>query len=575
MRLIRVHHVLAALPALTIGLTGDGGESGSTQAATTAFAVVSAGLSHACGVTVAGAAYCWGDNRVGQLGDGTTANRLSPVRVAGDVAFAVLSVGFNHTCALTAAGAAHCWGDNRVGQLGDGTTANRLSPVRVAGDVSFAAVSVGFNHTCGVTAAGVAYCWGSNDAGQVGDGTRTGRLGPARVVAGVRRIATRGGTTCTVNVAAVGAQPVPPPPQPPSAPQPESSRPILYYEELDGRQVLTGVFLNGRRVTIRADNAATMPVWSPDGAWIAYSGVDEATHTGFLALVNLRDERRHLFRARDSVPVLPRWSPDGGSISVLLVGHASDGATATTPETIPLLVISVASQTVRARLCVPSAALMARAQQPKVRWSPDGHKILVAGEIAVVAATGTGIIDTVARQPVTVEWGSTSDVVYYFAQSDSGGSPNAETLGTFYLRRLADSAPTLLAPADRVALLGVPYAFVPPSRRVALSPDGTRLAFWGRRSTDSADVVRVYDLTVDSAVDLGRPSATFRLPGRILGLQWGPDARGLATLVPAERGLEIRHLNLGTGEWKKLATVRAGGAADSYGFGLLSLSWTQ
>jgi serine/threonine-protein kinase len=82
MRAIRVRHVLAAFPALAAGMTGGGGQRGSTQqAAPLTFAAVSTGLGHTCGVTAAGAAYCWGYNDNGQLGDGTTTSRKRPVRV--------------------------------------------------------------------------------------------------------------------------------------------------------------------------------------------------------------------------------------------------------------------------------------------------------------------------------------------------------------------------------------------------------------------------------------------------------------------------------------------------------------
>src|SRR5439155_1223437 len=97
----------------------------------------------------------------------------------------------------TAAGAAYCWGDNGFGQLGDGTTTSQSSPVLVQAPagVSFAAVTGGVAHTCGVTAAGIAYCWGRNLEGQLGDGTTTNRLTPVRVVqpAGASRAAARAG----------------------------------------------------------------------------------------------------------------------------------------------------------------------------------------------------------------------------------------------------------------------------------------------------------------------------------------------------------------------------------------------
>src|SRR5207245_5107257 len=141
---------------------------------------VSAGAADAWGATVAGAAYCWGDNGFGQLGDGTTTSQSSPVLVQAPpgVSFAAVTGGVAHTCGVTAAGIAYCWGRNLEGQLGDGTTMNRLTPVPVQAPagVSFAAVGAGDFHTCGVTATGAAYCWGANGSGQLGDGTNTTNL---------------------------------------------------------------------------------------------------------------------------------------------------------------------------------------------------------------------------------------------------------------------------------------------------------------------------------------------------------------------------------------------------------------
>ena len=171
------------------------------------FATVSAGGGRTCGVTAAGAAYCWGYNQDGEVGDGGTISpRLGPVLVAGGVTFTAVSAGFNHTCGVTAAGAAYCWGENFLGQLGDGTTTNRSSPVLVAGGVSFAAVSAGSIHTCGVTAAGAAYCWGNNSEGQLGDGTTTSRASPVLVAGGVSFAAvSAAGTEHTCGVTAAGA----------------------------------------------------------------------------------------------------------------------------------------------------------------------------------------------------------------------------------------------------------------------------------------------------------------------------------------------------------------------------------
>ena len=174
-----------AAGAVALVVAACGGETSPTQPAARTFARVSAGGAHTCGVTSGGAAYCWGSNGDGELGDGTTADRLSPVPVAGGVSFAAVSAGDGgDTCGVPAGGAAYCWGYNYFGQLGDGTTTNRSSPVLVTGGVSFAAVSAGpgGDFTCGVTSGGAVYCWGYNGNGELGDGTTTNQSSPVLVV---------------------------------------------------------------------------------------------------------------------------------------------------------------------------------------------------------------------------------------------------------------------------------------------------------------------------------------------------------------------------------------------------------
>ena len=61
------------------------------------------------------------------------------------------SAGEIHTCLLNSSGQAYCWGENSVGQLGDGSTKSSMVPVAVSGDLRFKSISVGWDHTCGVT----------------------------------------------------------------------------------------------------------------------------------------------------------------------------------------------------------------------------------------------------------------------------------------------------------------------------------------------------------------------------------------------------------------------------------------
>jgi alpha-tubulin suppressor-like RCC1 family protein len=136
------------------------------------FRQVDAGRYHSCAVTTGDRAFCWGNGRSGQLGDGKTILRYTPRAVAGGLSFSHVSTGYLHTCGETTTNQAYCWGTNYYGQLGDGTTGTvRLTPVAVAGGLAFSQVSAGLEHTCGKTPAGVAYCWGWNGSGQLGDGS--------------------------------------------------------------------------------------------------------------------------------------------------------------------------------------------------------------------------------------------------------------------------------------------------------------------------------------------------------------------------------------------------------------------
>ncbi|MGB7963762.1 MAG: hypothetical protein WCF12_12520 [Propionicimonas sp.] len=143
---------------------------------------LSAGGSHTCAITETGKVRCWGSGRQGQLGVRAAINSRVPVEVVGLAPGTVaVSAGKSHSCAITRAGAVMCWGDNGSGQLGDGTTASSVLPVNVVGLPSeVSTIAAGGRHTCAVTAAGVT-CWGANDSGQLGDGTRTDSRVPVAV----------------------------------------------------------------------------------------------------------------------------------------------------------------------------------------------------------------------------------------------------------------------------------------------------------------------------------------------------------------------------------------------------------
>jgi len=169
------------------------------------FQAVTTGTSHSCGVTSVGAAYCWGLNSTGQLGDGTSANRDAPVAVVGGLVFQSLDAGGQHTCGVTNGGLAYCWGSGLQGALGNGTTVNSNTPVAVVGGLTFQSVSAGLNHSCGLTSAGAAYCWGSNSNGVLGNGTATASTTPVAVAGGLLLQSVSAGTIHTCGLTTGGA----------------------------------------------------------------------------------------------------------------------------------------------------------------------------------------------------------------------------------------------------------------------------------------------------------------------------------------------------------------------------------
>ena len=138
------------------------------------FTAVSAGNWHSCGLTTSGAAFCWGSNFYGQLGDGSTSSTLSPQAVSGGLTFSAVAAGYSHTCGLTTGGAVYCWGDNAYGQLGNGTTSGSSVPMAVAGGNTYSSVAAGIYFTCAIGSGGTADCWGYNFDGRLGVGIATG-----------------------------------------------------------------------------------------------------------------------------------------------------------------------------------------------------------------------------------------------------------------------------------------------------------------------------------------------------------------------------------------------------------------
>lgn len=179
------------------GQVGDGTTTNRTTATNVLLpdggrlASVDAGDMHSVGVDAKGNVWSWGMNTYGQLGDGTTTGRHQPVRVLlpDGVYVWKIVVGYAHNFAVTNTMDVYAWGYNEFGQLGDGTTTNRLTPVLVnLPDVNIGSIVAGGFHnlafnTVPMNDSGGAslMVWGRNTFGQLGDGTTTDRHVPTLV----------------------------------------------------------------------------------------------------------------------------------------------------------------------------------------------------------------------------------------------------------------------------------------------------------------------------------------------------------------------------------------------------------
>ena len=147
----------------------------------TTWADVDAGDGHCIALKTDGTIWTWGLASSGQLGDGTATSKSSPVQVGALTTWAFISAGGNNTAAIKTDGTLWTWGANNVGQMGDGTTTAKSSPVQIGALTNWSKVYVGTGHTVAIKTDGTLWAWGSGSNGALGDGSTVAKSSPVQV----------------------------------------------------------------------------------------------------------------------------------------------------------------------------------------------------------------------------------------------------------------------------------------------------------------------------------------------------------------------------------------------------------
>jgi alpha-tubulin suppressor-like RCC1 family protein len=173
------------------GALGDGTSinrcsPGTTAGSGTNWCQASMGYASSVAIKTNGTLWTWGRNTCGALGDGTSINRSSPGTTAGTgTTWCSAKVGYLFMGAIKTDGTLWTWGRNTFGQLGDGSTTNRCSPVTVVGGgTDWCQVSAGSSFTAAIKTDGTLWTWGCNVCSVLGTNSTISRSSPGTTIGG-------------------------------------------------------------------------------------------------------------------------------------------------------------------------------------------------------------------------------------------------------------------------------------------------------------------------------------------------------------------------------------------------------
>jgi len=189
-----------------VGQVGDGTVSPTRELPTTVPGVanvrqMACGAKHSCVLLDNGSVRCWGGNMAGQTGQASSNLTATPTLVPGINFVEELALGYSHSCVRRNDRTVACWGDNQYGQLGDNTTTSRSTPQMTVPLPAVRQVRAGAFHTCALLDDNTVQCWGDNQFGQLGDSTQTPRMTPT-VVTSLPAISELGGGGTSYTVCA-------------------------------------------------------------------------------------------------------------------------------------------------------------------------------------------------------------------------------------------------------------------------------------------------------------------------------------------------------------------------------------